>query len=126
MSSLAGSFAWHLEQLGDHGCCALVQDDGHVVECGLLCGHDCDHQPWTPGEYLTLTPLLDPLGWLRFTWAHWLWRPCPVCSCRTDGVPVRSAAGLHVWHFGPDLVVERSGRSWKFWPCGCEAFEVAA
>jgi hypothetical protein len=115
-----GSFEWHLEQLGEHPCCWVM--DGEP--CGLWCGHAGDHLPWVPGDYLSLTPLLNPLGWLRLVLARWPWLPCPVCSDRTDGFPVPGVVGLHVWVFQPGGSVERSGRYWQFWPCGCEAFEV--
>ena len=113
------AMAWHLEQLGEHGCCWLIRGE----QCGLLCGHDGEHELFTPGQYLRMPRLLPPLGALRFDLARWPWKRCPMCSERVDGVGFGDT-GTHVWAFWDQDNVARRGGRWEFSPCGCEAFEA--
>lgn len=83
------------------------------VLCGLLAGHNGNHVPFVPGDYLP-PPLLHPLDvWLLLP----AWR-CPVCTEKFNYSP------------GADLVTafrgdcDNWGRAqpewqWSFHPCGC-------
>jgi hypothetical protein len=127
VTAAVGTLAWHLEQLGEHPCCCLVGE----LQCGLWCGHDGEHVPHIPGGYLLMPPLLSPLGRLR-----WARGTCPVCSRplrpKQTGAGrfwLREAAesgefGLYVWQIDGGFTVSRVGLLWRFWSCGCEAFEV--
>lgn len=87
--------------------------------CGLEQGHDGEHLPYTPGEYLGL-PRLHPLDVLRVV----LNRACPLCGVR-----------LMAWSYSVAERVMRladDGRwaemppecEWWFEPCWHRAREV--
>lgn len=118
MSANVGSFAWHLEQLGEHPCCWVVSQE----MCGLWCGHGGEHLPFVPGAYLQLPYELGPLEVLRVRLSRWPWICCPVCGARVD-LFGRKWVGLVSWDVGDE---RRIGTeiSWEFRPCGCEAREV--
>jgi hypothetical protein len=87
--------------------------------CGLDPGHDGEHGPYAPGEYLPL-PRLHPLDVLRVA----LHRACPLCGVRLTG-----------WSYSVAERVMRladDGRwaemppecTWWFEPCWHRASEV--
>jgi hypothetical protein len=120
MSGAAGTFAWHLEQLGEHPCCWITDRE----QCGLWCGHDGDHLPYVPGQYLRLPPEVHPLDVLRFLLSVWWQRglPCPMCGQRTDDW-TGGRMSYESWHVGDERRAAPVAR-WQFWPCRCEAREV--
>lgn len=117
MSAPVGSFAWHLEQLGEHPCCWIVTER---EQCGLWCGHDGECLPYVAGGYLP-EPLLHPLDLLRLRLTPWWrWR-CPLCGAdvrRLDQEPEAVARQ------DGDGWRESDEAAWRFWPCGCRAREV--
>ena len=115
-----GSFEWHLEQLGEHACCWVVDSD----LCGLWCGHKGDHLPYVPGQYLLLPAELHPLDELQLRLARWPWPGvrCPFCRRRVEGWEAGPAVWTS-WSVGDEerRVLETT---WRFWPCGCMGWEV--
>lgn len=106
-----------------HSCCWIVggEDCG---PCGLWCGHDGEHVPYTPGAYLP--PSIISLSSFRvgpnFT--------CPLCAASANHVvaegPFRVARdgdGSASWYElgdGPgDVEI-----LYQFGPCGCEGREI--
>lgn len=113
--------AWPQHYDIQHPCCA-THTDGET-RCGLWCGHNNEHIPYTPGEYLapqTLHPLTirqlltAPRGPLRDL------PPCPICQAATYDWYCHWPPAL-VWRSGTH---PRTEVEWRFWPCGCEAREI--
>lgn len=118
MTVLSGAWAVHIADR--HQCCWIVDYE----QCGLWCGHDGEHLPFTPGVYLP-PPMLHPLDVLLLS--RTVAPRCPVCGIRLrlgDFDYEREVA--HAFrHFEdgqwsePELESEL-----RFSPCGCEAREI--
>lgn len=102
-----------------HSCCWIVE----LEQCGLWCGHDGEHVPFVPGDYLS-EPTVHPLDVLRLERSRWPWRNlrCPLCRGKLDrwcagprGTVSRAVDGG--WHLSTET-------PWRFSPCGCEAREI--
>lgn len=110
-----------------HQCCWIV-DDGYE-QCGLWCGHDGDHIPYTPGIYLP-PPVIDPLtvlSVLRHRWGSGLL--CPLCGARVDWPSREGPYRVHrddgtVSWFEPGDDPGSVELTWRFEPCGCEGREL--
>ena len=113
-----------------HQCCWIV--DGET-RCGLWCGHDGDHVPYMPGEYLR-APLLHPLDAVKLL--VWGIERCPLCGASVAFDPWANVVtgaycegptcvwrlnGPRTWIVGPESQWEYE---WKFEPCGCEGREL--
>lgn len=115
MTVLSGTWAAHTAD--QHRCCWIVTAD----RCGLWCGHDGDHLPYTPGDYLP-EPILHPLDLL-------LRRPgvlrCPICGSvdKTWGLCFGVEFGLISRQVGDEIHLSTEG-IWRFEPCGCEGREI--
>lgn len=113
--------ALHYEH--QHQCCWIINNED---QCGLWCGHDGNHAPYTPGIYLP-PPIISPHALLltpRFA--------CPLCHADfsyDDGEgPLRVVrdgngnAACYAPSSGPgDIEI-----LWQFHPCGCEGRELLA
>lgn len=119
MTVLSSTWAAHIAD--QHTCCWVVGDD----RCGLWCGHDGDHLPYTPGDYLA-EPTLHPLD-LLLPWqmrlpgaAH-----CPICGTadRTWGLCFSVEYGLIARQVGDEIHLSTEG-IWRFEPCGCVGREI--
>ncbi|MFC8156322.1 hypothetical protein ACFUO0_20105 [Streptomyces cinereoruber] len=96
-----------------HGCFRIL-DDGW---CELDRGHDGDHLPYVPGEYLPL-PLITPLDVLGLTLRP---RPvCPLCGTRCTLISY-DHPGVIYREFEGEGSVECE---WRFGPCGCRGREI--
>jgi hypothetical protein len=107
-------------------------------QCGLLVGHDGDHVPFTPGEYLP-APLLDPVEELLVRWRY-----VSDCDLVCPNGCTRYAAGRSMWgpwrHDAFDMSKEPTiahiwtGDDWHVTdqlnitmsPCGCEFRQIPA
>lgn len=119
MTAIADTI-WQAHIADRHQCC-WIADYG---QCGLWCGHDGDHLPFTPGGYLP-PPMLHPLDILLLSRTR---APrCPVC-----GIRLRLGDFGYEWevthafrHFEdgqwgePELEID-----WWFGPCGHEVREI--
>lgn len=95
--------------------CYRVLDDG---VCELDRGHDGDHLPYVPGEYLPLS-LITPLHILALTWRN----PrltCPLCGTPSTSISCNEA-GVIFREFEGRGSVEGE---WCFEPCGCTGREI--
>lgn len=87
-------------------------EPGSIVQCGLLHGHDGDHVPFLPGDYLA-SSLAHPLDVYLF----WASRSRCFAGCPMNYVDwettlfVRSGDG---WSCTEEAVF------WRFGPCGHE------
>jgi len=132
MRLLAGTLAppSHLDP--PHQCC-WVADPEECTQCGLWCGHDGDHVPYTPGDYLP-APLLHPLDIAAIV--LWGAKRCPLCKTSVEFQPwanvvtgwscegptqVWRLTGPPAWAVGPEWQWEYA---WRFEPCGCEGREL--
>lgn len=119
---------------GDH--CPRVDEQGNP--CGLIYGHDGDHVPFVPGDYLP-APILHPLDRLLVrVRGHSRVRLCPNgCS------PLRVLRWIYgnyiadlsevyweapsAWHYVDDEVPHVEFQVMvRFGPCGCEFREICA
>ncbi|MGW1744571.1 hypothetical protein ACWCRD_02915 [Streptomyces sp. NPDC002092] len=118
----------HYDQ--QHQCCVVAAEGDR---CGLWCGHDADHVPYTPGDYLP-TPLLHPLDVAAIL--LWGFKRCPLCKASVAFRPwgnvvtgwycegptqVWRLTGPPAWVVGPEWQWEYA---WRFEPCGCEGREL--
>lgn len=106
-------YSGHLPLFGTT--CYRVLDDG---VCELDRGHDGDHLPYVPGDYLP-PPLVTPLDLLHLP--HWPRRTtCLLCGRRVNSVSCE----------GPTLVTREDDDQgaleceWRFGPCGCTGREI--
>jgi hypothetical protein len=110
----------------EHPCCWLLDVD---TQCGLWCGHDGDHVPYTPGDYLPppIIGLLDLLRLQQRPWPHWV---CPLCGAHADHISCdapfsvqRDGDGNASW-YAPGAIRVDIECAWRFEPCGCEGREI--
>ena len=101
-----------------HQCCWIADPDEYT-QCGLWCGHDADHVPYTPGAYLP-PPLISPLDVLPVN----LRRPerCPLCQRWVD--VYSSEETLAFRDIGDGWREPEHEGTWRFEPCGCEGREL--
>jgi len=118
----AESWAAHIAH--QHWCCWVVGDD----PCGLWCGHDGEHLPYAPGDYLS-APIVDPIAmWrLRDFRVPAALKRCPICGSAGDrwgfGLGIDCSTGLISRQVGDEIHLSTEA-IWRFWPCGCEGREI--
>jgi hypothetical protein len=95
--------------------CYRILDDG---VCELDRGHDGDHLPYVPGDYLPL-PLITPLHILTLMqWGSRL--NCPLCGTRAESVTCDGPVVIYREFEGPGS----TECEWWFGPCGCRGREI--
>lgn len=91
-------------------------------QCGLDHGHDGEHLPYTPGEYLP-PPMLHPLDILLLSRTR---APrCPVCGIRLGSFGYEWEVTHAFRHFADGVWGEPEVEvGWRFQPCEHGAREI--
>lgn len=125
---------WEAHFANQHQCCRIA-DPTRYRRCGLWCGHDGDHVPYTPGDYLQ-PPLLHPLDRIRLLFLGD--DRCPLCgawagfqpwSSRVTGWTCTVEPRRRQLPRGPSAyIVSKKEWRWEhrfqFDPCGCVGVEM--